>query len=137
MRLPSILLAALFCLSALFLATGQSVSGSDDQRPLKNEAVRQTLEDLTKRVEKLEADKAVLEVKIKAQAKLLGQIYAWLRSVPEACAALEASVLEARKNGFEKAGPNPRAKRNVLEGLRSFADALNAKNPAKATIKGK
>ncbi len=128
------ILATISVLSLLNIsaATGAAVTASPQDE------MAQKLEALTKRVSELEASKVAMEVKVKTQGALLGEVYSWMRSLPSASSALVKSMDEARKNGFEAAGPNPMAKTNVLEGLKSFAEALNASNPAKkATKKGK
>ncbi len=89
------------------------------------------LEDLAKRVTQLESAKLSLEIKVKTQGELLGEIYGWMRTLPAASEALRGSLETAKKNGFAKAGPNPRAKNNLLDGLKEFAKALSASNPAK------
>ena len=90
------------------------------------------LEAKTADMELLTKSNAVLEQKAAAHEELLRGVYAWLRTLPAATQGLVAKVDSARENGFEKAGPNPRAKTDVLEGLRAFARSLNAANPTKA-----
>lgn len=67
--------------------------------------------------------------KVKAIEAELAKIQAWFKALPAVCKDLDARVDSARANGFEKAGPNPDAKKDVLDGLKSLAKALNAANP--------
>ena len=86
---------------------------------------------LETKVKKLEEERAKMMGDLALHQELLGKVFAWFRGLPELCTALDKAMLSARDNGFEKAGPNPRAKRDVLEGLRAFAAGVDAKNPTK------
>lgn len=130
-----------FATVALFLIAiiGSSVLSGNSTPVQANETVPsptavqdeivKKLEVLTKRVDQLENEKMALQLKNKTQAQLLGEIYRWMKAVSSACEGLDASVQTARENGFEKAGPNPRAKKEVLSGLENFAGAVRSSNP--------
>lgn len=138
-------IATLFLVMALasgFVLLVEEWTPAGANEALRNEIVVQDeldkkIEALTKRVDQLESDKTTLTLKNETQAALLGEIYGWLRTVNTACESLDASMDSARTNGFEKAGPNPRAKKEVLKGLQTFAANLRATNPttAKKTAK--
>ena len=137
MRTTVSLSLALIFVAGLLFVDMQAASGAGESELRMQDETAQKLAELTKRVEKLESEKATMEVKMKAQSALLADIYGWLRTLPETCTALDQALSNAQKNGFEKAGPNPRAKKQVIRGLKSFAMSLNAGNPAKAKKKTK
>jgi hypothetical protein len=59
----------------------------------------------------------------------LDRIDAWFRSMRSASELLDAAANEARRNGFEHAGPNPMARTNVLEGMKGFAAEITRTIP--------
>jgi hypothetical protein len=48
----------------------------------------------------------------------------WFAMVRSASDMLDSAVNEARRNGFESAGPNPLARTQLLDGMKSFAVEL-------------
>ena len=112
-------------------ASGSSVK--EDSSVVVQDESTSKLDELTKRVEKLELEKTTLDLQVKTQSALLADIYGWLRSLPSASLLLNANLDEARRDGFTKAGPNPRSKEKVLDSLQKFSLALNALNPANST----
>lgn len=107
-------------------AVATPVSIQDEDPPAGSDPIS----DLEQRVEALEKANGELTARLQAQEELLAKAYAWMKSLPGAGAALRAKVEEARRDGFEKAGPNPRSKKAVLDGLAAFAGAMSAANPA-------
>lgn len=87
-------------------------------------------DELRRRVRKLEEHMALVDANLANHQELLKGIFGWFRELPTKCTTLDESMDNARKNGFEYAGPNPRAKSNVLDGLKSFAKSLRNGNPA-------
>lgn len=85
---------------------------------------------LEKRVAELEVLNKGLSERLDAQQELIDRAYAWMKGLPAAGSMLQQKVAEARRDGFEKAGPNPRSKKAVLDGLHGFAAALANGNPA-------
>jgi hypothetical protein len=59
----------------------------------------------------------------------LDRIDAWFRSMRDASDMLDAAANEARRNGFEQAGPNALSKSNVLDGMKSFAAEMTRMIP--------
>jgi hypothetical protein len=57
------------------------------------------------------------------------RIEAWFVAVRNASALLDSAADEARKNGFEHAGPNALARTNILEGMKNFAAELTRTAP--------
>ena len=86
---------------------------------------------LEARLKSIEEERAKTSADLALHQELLGKVFGWFRELPALTAALDKAMLSARQNGFEKAGANPRAKPDVLEGLRAFAAAIDAKNPTK------
>ena len=85
---------------------------------------------LEKQVKDLKTSNQKLELSVNTHQDILAQVFGWFRELNGACVGLAASMDTARQNGFEKAGPNPRAKTAVLDGVKGFAQALQASNPA-------
>ena len=85
---------------------------------------------LRKQIADLERRLTVAETNIATNQVLMKKIFTWFRALPATCEALDGAMNDARKNGFEYAAPNPRAKTNVLDGLKAFAAALESGNPA-------
>lgn len=82
-----------------------------------------------------EADEARAEQgrRLAALEESQARTQAWFQSLGPALNALHGKMDEARKNGFEKAGPNPRAKKAVLDGIQSFSKSLSPKASAPET----
>ncbi len=85
---------------------------------------------LEERVEALERENAGIKAELKAHQEQLTRTYNWLRLLPAAADALDAKMDQARRDGFEAAGPNPRSKKAVLDALKDFATAMKTENPA-------
>lgn len=88
-------------------------------------------QDLGERVEKLEKQLEAADAQSEEQAKQIASLQeaqaltsAWFKGLPPAIAALNEKMDQARRDGFEKAGPNPRSKKAVLDGIKSFAHSL-------------
>ena len=73
---------------------------------------------------------APLDLDVEAHKSLLKSIFSWMASLPKAADDLAGGMDEARKLGFEAAGANPKAKTELIESLKGFAQAINAGNPA-------
>ena len=57
------------------------------------------------------------------------RIEAWFTMVRSASDALDSAVNESRRNGFESAGPNPLARTQLLDGMKSFASEISRNMP--------
>lgn len=122
-------LMAAFVFSA-DLGVGRAAINNDEAAPVVQDDVEARLRKLEQRVDKLEAEKAVMELTVQSHKKLVKDIYAWMGSLPGAADKLAASMDQARQLGFTYAGANPKAKENVLDGVKDFADAMKDGNPA-------
>ena len=89
--------------------------------------------DLKLKVEKLTLENATLTSKIRTHEAVLADVFVFFRALPKACEALDKKMDEARQNGFEKAGPNPLSKTDVLDGIKHFTIALRAADPTRPT----
>ena len=88
-------------------------------------------QDLGEKVQALEKQLAEAQLRDAEQTKRLealetaqARTEAWFRGLPPALEALHGKMAQARKDGFEKAGPNPRSKKAVLDGIQAFSRAL-------------
>jgi hypothetical protein len=61
--------------------------------------------------------------------KRLDRIDLWFRSMRSAAELLDGAANEARRNGFEQAGPNALSRLNVLEGMKGFAAEISRTIP--------
>lgn len=91
--------------------------------------------ELKERCAKLEDRCTKAEARAKVLEEFAQKSREWFDGLPALCNALDQKMESARTNGFEKAGPNPDAKKDVLDGLKAFAKALQAKTPAAADKK--
>jgi hypothetical protein len=73
----------------------------------------------------LDAQKA----KVVALEQRLDRIDTWFRRMYLAAHRLDQIADDSRRNGFESAGANPVAKTILLEGMKSFAAALQSEMP--------
>jgi hypothetical protein len=77
---------------------------------------------------KIDALTKALEIQTRRTSELaarVDRIESWLLTVRTASALLDGAADEARRNGFESAGPNPAARTNVLEGMKGFAAEIS------------
>ena len=125
---PMLAVCAIF---AVIAVTGAALPATGDQ----DQDLEARVAALEKRVKAIENDKAVLESKLAAQGELLQAVYTWFRELPRAGERLNERLENARKWGFLMAGPNPRAKQEVLDGLEEFLTRIVSANPAKPTRK--
>ena len=145
MRFPSLFLYALASAALAGAvafedtASGAPVPSLQDQdlaeRVSKLEEVAQSL---TTRVTVLEAalarseeNEGVLLRRLEKSEQILVGVLDWFARLGPAGESLIAAMNSAREHGFEMAGPNPRSKTAVLEGLKSFAADLQAANPVR------
>lgn len=91
--------------------------------------------ELKDRCTKLEERCTKAEARAKELEEFAQKSREWFDALPALCNALDQKMESARTNGFEKAGPNPEAKKDVLDGLKAFAKSLPAKTPAVADKK--
>ena len=91
--------------------------------------LKKTVESMKLQIVELNSNNESLKIRLDTHETLLKSTFAWLRALPEVTKSLEDSVASARKNGFEGAGPNPRAKTDLLNGIEAFARTLNKANP--------
>ncbi|MEZ6196284.1 MAG: hypothetical protein R3F20_11260 [Planctomycetota bacterium] len=80
---------------------------------------------LEKQVLEAQTARQELELRTKKLEDDLATVQAWLGGLPAALTALDGKMNDARRDGFEAAGPNPRAKKAVLDGIKSFAATLS------------
>ncbi len=132
---PIIFIASALALLLVAFNPGSRAAESPATTLAPQDELTERVKKLEERVDKLESEKAALELSVAAHQKLLKDTFSWLASLPKAADALSDGMDQARKLGFEAAGPNPKAKAEVLESLKGFARALNAGNPA-STSKG-
>lgn len=118
-------LSVVTILAALVLLVGFA-----SPRDTRTQDLEERIQALEAQVQELKAGRETVEQNLKAHQDILAQVFGWFRQLDGACNALNGSMDSARRNGFEKAGPNPRAKTNVLDGLKIFAQTLKAGNPA-------
>lgn len=125
-------------LACLILGSGVAFSPvmQDAGDKKKAEDLAAQVQALKEQAQKAEDRLALVEKKAKDTEAALAVVEKWLAAVPAACTALDAKMDSARVNGFEKAGPNPDAKRDVLDGLKAFAKALAAANGGKTAADG-
>jgi hypothetical protein len=88
-------------------------------------------QDLGERVEKLEKQLLAADARDLVQAKQIADLQeaqartaAWFKGLPPALEALNQKMDDARRDGFEKAGPNPRSKKAVLDGIKAFTRSI-------------
>ena len=77
-------------------------------------------DELTTRVEQLEAALDAERTAREESDERLASLEEFREAVFTATKALDQSVSSSRENGFEWAGPNPRSKTDLLEGLYGF-----------------
>lgn len=82
-------------------------------------------QDLEARVQKLEAAQKILVTDLALVTRQNQELRAWASSIPAICEKLDQRMDSSRKNGFEYAGAHPRAKKDILDGLKSFAAGLS------------
>ena len=124
MKLMTLVLALGLGLTAVSVVPPVAAAPQDEEPSTDDVAA------LEKRVAELEALNKGLVERMDAQQELIDRAYAWMKSLPAAGSMLQEKVAAARRDGFEKAGPNPRSKKAVLDGLHDFAAALSTANPA-------
>jgi hypothetical protein len=73
---------------------------------------------------------------LEAQRKKTGElqlrvdrIEAWFAGMRAATEMLDSAANDARRNGFEQAGPNALARSNIIDGMKSFAAELGRNVP--------
>ncbi|MEE9392919.1 MAG: hypothetical protein V3W41_10480 [Planctomycetota bacterium] len=129
------LLTYLGCALLIFGLATSLATGSPSLSVAEQEGLVPQDQELAKRVADLERELASSREALAAVEKRVANMDAWFKRLPVACKALNGKMDEARKSGFEFAGPNPKAKAAVLDGLKSFAAALEKPPGAKATGK--
>jgi outer membrane murein-binding lipoprotein Lpp len=84
-----------------------------------------SVEDLTARVKKLEIRQEKLMQDVVALSQSNSRLAAWAEQFPALCNELDLRMDSARKNGFEYAGAHPKAKKDVLDGIKAFAQGVS------------
>ena len=127
-----ILPIALLCAFALATTTGTAGAPEFTTQDLaeKVASLETKLDELSKAHETLTAAHAALEKEHEALGKTVD---GWANSAK----ALQSAVKDAESQGFLMAGPNPKAKKSLLDGLQGFAGkmaaAAKAEKEAEAT----
>jgi hypothetical protein len=105
----------LILMSVVFLSLPISTGPTNDR----------SVEDLTARVKKLEIrqEKLMQDVVVLSQSN--ARLAAWAEQFPALCNELDLRMDSARKNGFEYAGAHPKAKKDVLDGIKAFAQGVS------------
>jgi hypothetical protein len=105
---------------AAFVATLALAVPIQDSR---QDETKKKIDDLVRALDVQKKKTANLELRVE-------RIENWFAAVRAACDVLDGAANEARRNGFEQAGPNALAHTNVLEGLKAFAAELTRTAPA-------
>ena len=119
-------MARLSIVSALLIG---ALTGLAPHPIVERQDLAAEVKELRTRVEKLEEGARRSEAATKLQDEKIVALQSFVKALPQACQGLDQRMDSARANGFEEAGPNPKAKTDVLEGLKGFAKALNTANP--------
>ncbi len=82
------------------------------------------VQDLTARVKELEIRQEKLVAELTEVSRRNDALYTWAKQIPTLCENLDGRMDSARKNGFEYAGAHPKAKKDVLDGIKAFAAGL-------------
>ena len=79
------------------------------------------MDDLKLRVKKLETKQEQLISELATLTQRNDALMAWAKTLPTLCEKLDSRMDSSRKNGFEYAGAHPKAKADILDGLKDFA----------------
>ncbi len=108
-------ISMIFC----FLAVAEDRAGARLQEK------EETIQTLHTRLLAEEEQTKVMASKILALETFAAASKQWQQSMAQQGKALQEAVQDARKKGFEKAGPNPAAKTAVLEAHNSLGTTMN------------
>ncbi|MEW6741386.1 MAG: hypothetical protein AB1486_01390 [Planctomycetota bacterium] len=106
---------------ALLVVTGVAPQALQDQEPVP---VEKQLEELRQALDAERLARGALEERVVGLEAQVKALLAWTSGLDRASSLLSAAVENARKNGFEAAAPNPRARTDILEGMLAFSRAL-------------